>query len=273
MIVSNIYVHPLKSGSALAINVAVVEAKGLRFDRQWMLVDLNGKILTQLQSARIALIASRIEGDSIVFRVPGSSRELLLPTAADPSSDRQEVVQIFKTSSRTLDCGAKAAAFFSDYLRQPVRLVRQAEGAARSIDERFSRETDTVSFANDFPLLVCNRASLTALNAHFEKPVPMNRFRPNIVFECEAPWTEELWETITIGAVPFRTPRGCARCPLVGIDQDTAARSREPLATLARVRKVGNKVYFGQNAIPDQTGSIAVGDAIRVTAWAEALRG
>ena len=124
-----------------------------------------------------------------------------------------------------------------------------------------------MSFADGFPLLVTNDASLADLNARLPVPVGMDRFRTSVAVEGAEPWAEDGWAWLQIGTVLFAGTKDCARCAVTTVDQDTGVRSEdtEPLRTLARFRrKAGGRIIFGQNLIPRGLGRIAVGDAVRV---------
>lgn len=141
----------------------------------------------------------------------------------------------------------------------------------RPIDPEFARPGETVSFADGYPLLLTTLGSLDALNALIargdrpgEGPLPMNRFRPNVVIEGTAPWAEDDWSRIAVGEVTFRVAKMCGRCVVTTTDQSTAERGREPLRTLARHRRFGDKLVFGQNLVPESPGSVRVGDPVRL---------
>ena len=165
------------------------------------------------------------------------------------------------------DAGAEAAAWLSAALGRACRLVHMADPAeARRVDPDYADAEDRVSFADGFPVLVTNAASLADLNARLAVPVSMDRFRTNIAVSGAEAWAEDGWQQVRIGAVPFAGPKDCARCAVTTVDQDTGERSpeNEPVRTLAQFRrKAGGRIIFGQNLIPRGTGRIAVGDTVR----------
>jgi uncharacterized protein YcbX len=168
---------------------------------------------------------------------------------------------------------------------EPVRLVYLDDPTRRRPNPRYSRDGDLVSFADGYPLLVTTESSLAELNELIaagplaaEGPLPMRRFRPNVVVAGTEPWAEDGWRLLEIGDVAFRAVKGCDRCVLTTIDPDTAARGKEPIATLARSRRWDGKTWFGVNLIPDPpgpagsprtTGSIRVGDPVRILEQAD----
>jgi len=140
------------------------------------------------------------------------------------------------------------------------------DDAERVVDQRYSPPGSITSFADAYPFLMIGQASLEDLNSHMDAPLPMNRFRPNMVFTGGGPFEEDNMEHFTIAGIDFFGVKLCARCPIPTIDQETAKKGKEPLKTLSKYRQKNNKVYFGQNLVQKGDGIITVGDTIRVLA-------
>ncbi|MFE3826993.1 MOSC domain-containing protein [Streptomyces sp. NPDC059092] len=185
------------------------------------------------------------------------------------------VADIFGTKVESVPAGPAAREVdrrLSAYLGEEVRLVHLDDPATRRpVDPLFARPGETVSFADGFPLLVTTTASLDALNALIaqgdhpdEGPLPMDRFRPNLVVSGTEAWAEDGWRRLTVGEVAFRVAKPCGRCVITTTDQRTAERGREPLRTLGRHRRFDGKLVFGQNLIPGSTGTVRVGDPVTV---------
>lgn len=267
--VQSIHVHPVKAFQALSLREAVVEPWGLAGDRRWTLVDNGGKVVTQREQPRLALAAAEpLAGGGVRLSAPG--RAPLTVRVPDPAVTLP--VSVFGTEVEAVPAAAPAHAWCSAYLGTDVRLVHMDDPAVRRpVDPDYALPGETVSFADGFPLLVTTAASLDALNslmaegpnAH-EGPLPMNRFRPNVVVAGTEPWAEDHWSRISVGEVVFRAAKPSGRCVVTTTDQDTAVRGREPLHTLARHRRVGGKLLFGVNLVPLSPGTIAVGDPVRV---------
>ncbi len=267
--VQSIHVHPVKAFQALSLREAVVEPWGLAGDRRWALVDNGGKVVTQREQPRLALAAAEpLAGGGVRLSAPG--RAPLTVRVPDPAVTLP--VSVFGTEVEAVPAAAPAHAWCSAYLGTDVRLVHMDDPAVRRpVDPDYALPGETVSFADGFPLLVTTAASLDALNslmaegpnAH-EGPLPMNRFRPNVVVAGTEPWAEDHWSRISVGEVVFRAAKPSGRCVVTTTDQDTAVRGREPLHTLARHRRVGGKLLFGVNLVPLSPGAIAVGDPVRV---------
>ena len=260
--VASLHLYPLKGGRALQVESALVTPRGIEGDRRYMVVDPEGVFLSQRQVSRLALV--------IALPVPGGlrlgtfEREWLEVPLVEAEDAR--VVSLWGGTCVAIDQGDAAAAWLSDWLEQPCRLVWQPDSARRGVDQRYAvSEGDIVSFADGFPLLVCSSTSLADLNTHLGMPVPMNRFRPSLVVEGWAdPWYEDRVARLRAGEVELALVKQCARCVVTTVDQHTAVRGREPLRTLARVRRAKRGAMFGENAIPTAVGKVAVGDRVDV---------
>ncbi|MFI0808837.1 MOSC domain-containing protein [Streptomyces echinatus] len=267
--VQSIHVHPVKAFRAVSLREAVVEPWGLAGDRRWTLIDDGGKVVTQREQPRLALAAAEpLAGGGVRLSAPG--RAPLTVEVPDPAETLP--MTVFGTKVEAVLAAPDAHAWCSAYLGAEVRLVHMDDPAVRRpIDPEHALPGETVSFADGYPLLATTVASLDALNSQIaggrnahEGPLPMNRFRPNLVIAGTEPWAEDHWTRIAVGEVVFRVPKPCGRCVVTTTDQETAARGREPLQTLARHRRIDGKLLFGQNLVPLSPGTIRVGDPVRV---------
>jgi uncharacterized protein len=169
----------------------------------------------------------------------------------------------------------EGSAWLAAFLGRDARLVYMPEGALRRVSPARSRPGDVVSFADGYPLLLASEASLVDLGQRIASnggsPVPMTRFRPNVVVSGAPPWDEDTWSTLTLGQLSFRAPKLCDRCVITTIDPATGEAHNEPLRTLATFRRWASAsgsmgVWFGVNLVPDGEGTLAVGDPVVVTA-------
>ncbi|MCX4595610.1 MOSC domain-containing protein [Streptomyces sp. NBC_01549] len=265
----SIHVHPVKAFRALSPREAVVEPWGLAGDRRWVLIDDGGKVVTQRQQPRLALAAAELlPGGGIRLSAPG--REPLTVPVPQPAGTTP--LDLFGDKVEAVLADTAAHAWCSDYLGTEVRLLHMDDPATRRpVDPEYARPGETVSFADGYPLLVTTLASLDALNTWIargdradEGPLPMNRFRPNVVVAGTAAWAEDDWRRIAIGEVTFRVPKMCGRCVVTTTDQDTAQRGKEPLRTLGRHRRFGSQLVFGQNLVPESSGTVRIGDPVTV---------
>lgn len=171
---------------------------------------------------------------------------------------------VWKDECAVFDEGRDAAAWFSDYLGVAVRLVRLADENARPLGTTSAQPGDRVSFADAYPFLLISEASLDGLNRRLSLPLPMDRFRPNIVITgCDA-HAEDRWRHVRIGEIDFRVAKPCARCVITTTDQQTGEVGGEPLRTLATYRLEDGKILFGQNLVHVGRGTVGVGDSVVV---------
>ncbi|MEV7569635.1 MOSC domain-containing protein [Streptomyces tanashiensis] len=268
-VLRSVHVHPVKAMRALARAEAEVQPWGLADDRRWTVVDAAGKVVTQRRHPRMALAtAEPLPGGGVSLSAPGHpTLEVEVPRPSTIIT-----VEIFDKPVEAVPAGPAAAAWLSAYLESDVRLAHMdAPDHRRPVDPDYALPGETVSFADGYPLLVTTTASLDALNSLIaqgdhadEGPLPMNRFRPNLVVEGTGPWAEDGWTRLAVGEVTFRVARPCGRCVVTTTNQLTAERGKEPLRTLARHRKSDGRVIFGQNLVPEHTGTVRVGDAVKI---------
>lgn len=266
----SIHVHPIKAFRGLAPGEADVEPWGLAGDRRWALIDDGGKVVTQRRDPRVALAAAELlPGGGVRLSAPGMEPLEVpapRPVGTVPMTIFQDKVEAVPAED------AAAHAWCSDYLGADVRLVHMDDPATRRpVDPEYALDGETVSFADGFPLLLTTTASLDALNSLIaqgehadEGPLPMDRFRPNVVVSGTDAWAEDDWSRLAIGEVVFRVAKTCGRCVVTTTDQSTAARGREPLHTLGRHRRLGGKLVFGQNLVARSRGTIRVGDPVTI---------
>ncbi|MEV4233057.1 MOSC N-terminal beta barrel domain-containing protein [Streptomyces bobili] len=265
----SIHVHPVKAFRGQSPREAVVEPWGLAGDRRWALIDDGGKVVTQRQQPRLACAAAELlPGGGVRLSAPG-----LEPlTVSVPQPVGTVSLQMFHDKVEGVLADDAAHTWCSTYLGADVRLLHMDDPASRRpVDPDYGRPGETVTFADGYPLLVTSAASLDALNSLIargghaaEGPLPMNRFRPNLVVGGTQAWAEDGWSHLTIGEVAFRVAKTCGRCVVTTTDQSTAERGREPLHTLGRHRRLGGKLVFGQNLVPLSGGTVRIGDPVAI---------
>jgi MOSC domain-containing protein len=260
--VSALYRYPIKSCRGIAVTSAVLDRRGIAGDRRFMVVDASGDLLSQRELPRMSLVAPRLEGDTLTLDAPGMPTCTATIAAAGP---RRQVV-VWADRCAAIDQGDATADWLRTFLGTTCRLVRLADDAMRRVDPDFATgPEDEVSFADGFPLLLIGEASLADLNTRLATPLPMNRFRPNIVVRGSAAYAEDDWRAIHIGEIPAQAVKRCARCVTTTVDQATGEQGKEPLRTLAAYRRgPDGGVLFGQNVIHQRTGVLRVGDRLSV---------
>ncbi len=266
--------YPLKSARGLSLATAEAGSTGLLHDRRWMIVDANGRFVSQREDPRLGRIVPEIAGGSLRLTARGLSGtnvpELTLPLAPGNAPPRstgdgpRTSVTIWGDRIGAHGCGPEADAWISALLGPGHRLVAMPEDAVRPVDPDYAEVGDRVSFADGFPYLLTTTASLDELNRRAGTRLTMDRFRPNLVVDGGEPFDEDHWRRIRIGELVFRVAKPCARCVITTLDPDTQEAGPEPLRTLARFRARGSKVLFGQNLLPDGGGTLRVGAAVEV---------
>ena len=256
----SIFLYPFKSARGIALDRCAVEARGLVGDRRWMAVDATGKFLSQRTVPRLALLNARPVASGLALSADGFGE---IDVQADPAAERVEVT-VWSDTIGAVDCGDDAATWLGELLQVPCRVVWQPDDGIRAVDPTYALPGDHVSFADGFPLLLLTDASVRDLNARTSEPVPLERFRPNLVFSGAAAYEEDEWEVIRVGALLIDVVKPCSRCVVTTTDQQTGTRHREPLRTLAGYRRSGNDVFFAQNAVPRASGLLHRGDVLTI---------
>jgi uncharacterized protein YcbX len=236
---------------------AVVEERGLQYDRRWMLVDAQNHFLTQRKLAGMALLKVSITKEGLEVTAP-QMPALHVPCA--PQTAEVISVRVWDDTCRAIVVSNEASLWFSEALKMTCKLVYMPDDSLRTVDERYAKNNEIVSFADAYPFLLIGEASLADLNSSLSQPVSMNRFRPNLVINTTEPFAEDTWRSIRIGEATFHLVKPCARCILTTIDQQTGVAGKEPLKTLSSYRTFHNKVLFGQNVLGEQ----ALGKVIHV---------
>ncbi|MFQ5746330.1 MAG: MOSC domain-containing protein [Gemmatimonadota bacterium] len=258
---AGIFVHPVKSTRRIEVETAELDECGLVLDRRWMLADPEGRAVTQRERPALARVRTRVAGDRIVVSAP-DREDLVLPARPVPGGEVRVEVWDDRFSARLVE--GPGSAWFSEHLGTPCRLVWMSDDLVRPVDARHGRDGDRVAFTDGYPLLLIGRASLDDLNSRLDVPVPMDRFRPNLVVEGSEPFAEDGWARVRIGQATFRVAKSCARCSVTTIDQATGEKGPEPLRTLATYRKRNGKVLFGQYLLHDAPGWLRTGDPVDV---------
>jgi uncharacterized protein YcbX len=236
-----------------------------------MMVDSDGVGITQRESPRLTQLTVRERPGGLELSAPG-----LPPLSVDePADGPKQFVRVFKSK---IEVPARVAetAWSSAFLGRDARLVWQADPTGRPIESHAAPE-DRVSFADGFPILLANESSLAAVNDWLveagEEPVPMTRFRPNVVITGADAWAEDAWlgQRLRLGEVTFRAAKSCARCVVTTIDQESGEKGRQPLRILGRHRRFGDRLLFAINLVPEQpempggqAGHLRVGDPVSV---------
>jgi uncharacterized protein len=261
MRVTSLHTYPIKGCYRVDARSVPVEPWGLAGDRRWLIVTAGaGKALTQRELPHLTQIRPAPTAEGVTLRTQGKDA---LDVAAPAGGERVEV-EIWRNRVKVARAGVDADAWLSAVLGRDVWLVYLDDPTQRAIEPGYGEPDDRVNLADGYPLLLANEASLEALNGWMDEPLPMTRFRPNVVVAGFPAWAEDDWigGRVRIGAVTFRVPKPCDRCVVTTTDQETGEKGREPLFALGKHRRIGGGLMFAVNLIPDGRGLIAVGDPV-----------
>lgn len=298
MHISELNIYPIKSLKGISVDSAVIERRGLEFDRRWMLTSADGQFLTQREFPKMATVGVEIRDSGLLVTADGITA-MVVPF--EPATGDEVTVEVWGTTSEAVRYGDGVNQWFSQVLGAEVKLHYMPDSAGRDITERFNHGKDQVSFADGYPQLVISEASLADLNERLRRsadtpvgsserteesdksvgaPLLMNRFRPNIVVQGSEAFAEDDWKVMKFGDSVFRSTKPCARCVMTTVDQAKGEfTGKEPLKTLATYRLAKDiipdryelfgmsptAVCFGQNLIAESIGStINVGDKVEV---------
>lgn len=257
---SQINVYPVKSCRGLSLSESKIGLTGFLHDREWLVVNQSGQFVTQRQIPKMALIKPIILPSGVKLEAPG-----LKPIEVPIIEGVSGRVEIWESVCQAVDQGPAISHWLSQFLGQESHLVRMAPDFKRKVKEKYQvTGEEVVDFADGFPFLLISQSSLDDLNSKLKNPVPMNRFRPNLVVEGGNPFQEDGWKKVKVGGVLFRVAKPCARCEITTVDQDTGEKGIEPLETLGLYRTAAKGVMFGQNLIAESLGTVKVGDPVEV---------
>ncbi len=262
---SEIYIYPVKSLGGIALSKANITDRGLENDRRFMLVDENGRFLSQREFPVLAIFQTAITHNNLVI-TNRKTDENLTVNLNKPTTSNAIKVTVWDDEVESLEVSNEATQWFTEALGSTTRLVYMPDESHRKTDANYSLKGDEItSFSDGYPILIAGQSSLDDLNNRLASKVNINRFRPNLVFTGGEAFEEDAWHEFAVGDVRFFGVKPCARCIMTTIDQATGEKSgKEPLLTLNKFRKAGNKILFGQNVLISQLGAIAVGDSIEV---------
>jgi uncharacterized protein len=261
MHLQDIYIYPIKSLGGIRLDESDTEARGLRYDRRWMLADKQGTFLTQRTLPAMALLKVEVTASGLrVHHTQDPENRILIPF--EPKTGTMLPVKIWQDVVTGQLADPDASRWFSESLKRECDLIYMPPSTRRAVDPAYAVNEDPVSFADGMPFLLISQASLDDLNIRLTDPVPMSRFRPNLVIAGCGPFEEDTWDEIAVGETVFKIVKPCARCIVTTIDQDTGIQGKEPLKTLSGYRKVGNKVLFGQNMVLVRGTRISAGSEV-----------
>jgi uncharacterized protein len=276
MKISEINIYPIKSLGGITLNEAIVEQRGLQYDRRRMLTDKNGKFLTQREFPKMSTISISLAENGLQVSADKFD-DLIVPFEIEGESVK---VEVWQSNCEAILSDSHINQWFSEVLQTNCNLAYMPDDSRREINPMFAVSNDIVSFADGYPFLIIGENSLADLNSRLETQIPMNRFRPNFVVSTSDAFAEDNWKKLKIGETIFRSTKPCARCVMTTIEQkDGVFTGKEPLRTLAKYRLAKqvfpstyadldlseNAVLFGQNLVAENFGkTVKVGDIVEI---------
>jgi len=263
--ISQINVYPVKGLKGIALENARCTDRGIENDRRWMVVDAQGRFLSQREHPKMATVWTDLTADSLALSVPDEDG-VEVPLVPPPAPRMR--VQVWNSVVDAVPASREADWWLSNYLGLPCRLVYMPEDSERFSNDKYAGEGKRVGFADGYAFLITGESSLADLNARLQsrghQALPMNRFRPNLVASGAAPWAEDGWGDIRIGTAAFRGVKPCGRCQVTTTDQATGeVMGPEPLATLSTFRDSTEfGVMFGMNLVSVKPGEVRLGDEV-----------
>ena len=262
--ISELYVYPIKSLPGIPVKDVVVTKRGFEYDRRWMLIDQNNRFISQREAPEMSQFKVSFVHDGLLVTHKTKSGSVTVPFSSSPNTNQLSVT-IWDDTCMAVPVRPEEDQWFTGVLGINCRLVYMPDESRRAVDEKYAIDNDITSFSDAYPFLMIGQASLDDLNNRLTDSLPMNRFRPNIVFTGGEPFEEDLIGSFKIGNVTFFGVKLCARCTIVTINQENAVKGKEPTKTLASYRSKNNKIYFGQNLLHKGEGIVSVGDQLIVT--------
>ncbi len=264
---SQIFVYPVKSLGGISLKESKVSDRGLKYDRRWMIIDLNGNFISQRTKPEMALITTDISNDKIILRHKITSEQIEF--GINETTSKRIKAKVWNDEVDVVHVNSDIDEWLGNNLNIRCRLVFMPDDSIRFVDNNFARNNEITSLSDGYPFLLIGQSSLDDLNTKLKNKIGFERFRPNLVFSGGVPFEEDKWESFEINEIKFYPVKPCSRCVIITTNQNTAERDDEPLKVLSEYRKFNNKVMFGQNVIHKGSGLLKVGDEIQVINYKE----
>lgn len=269
--ISEIIIYPIKSLKGLSVQSAELTNRGLKHDRRWMLIDSQNHFLTQRELPEMALIEVSILDDGLEVKSARIVDSLFIPCKKEGSlkvenSENSSTIEtwVFEDRVKVELCNQNAHLWFSKVLGINCRLVYLPDYSRRELSSKYSSTGEINNLSDSMPILLTSNSSLALLNEWLESPIPMNRFRPNLIISGGSAFEEDDYKQVHIGELSFKVAKPCARCTITTIDQATGLSSKEPLKTLSKFRSFDHKVLFGIYLKVGSQGEIQVGNSLQI---------
>ncbi|WP_148862972.1 MOSC domain-containing protein [Marinobacter fonticola] len=254
--IEQLFFYPVKSLHGVALDAMTLDAFGPAGDRRWMIVDDEGRFVTQREQPRLAQVNATLTPSGLHISIPGEAPEKVV------ASDETRRVLVWRDWVKAQPAQPGPSEKLSAWLGKAVQFVYMPESTLRPVDNTYVDDERRVSFADGFPFLITHTMSLESLSSRIGEPVDMRRFRPNIVVSGGEAFEEDRWAALSLGSLRFRLVKPCTRCVMTTVHPDEGVRSDnlQPLRELGRFRRTPDGVVFGVNAVHDALGELRVGD-------------
>lgn len=256
------FVYPIKSMRAVEVSALQLDERGIVGDRRWMVVDAQGKFISQRTVPALARLQPSLMSGGV--RIDDGANVIAVPWPE--SGGMRRSVTVWQHQLDALDGGDEVASWLTGRLHVECRLVAFPHDAHRAVNPQYAASAQT-TFTDGYPMLWVNEASLDALNESLPAPLPMNRFRPNVVVRDSAAWKEDGWNKLHADGLVYEAVKPCARCAVITVDQTTAEKPQgsAPLSSLVQTHSLPEYgPVFGMNVVPRGVGVLHVGAAVRV---------
>lgn len=261
--ISQLNIYPVKSLGGISKQTVQLCNTGFEYDRRWMLVDENNLFLSQRTHPQMVLLhTSQNDNGFTVSKYNDENLSIIIPYVTE--ARKKLKVTVWEDICSAIEVSNEHNEWFSDMLHFKCKLVYMPDDAVRLVDKRYAVNNEITSFSDGYPILMIGEATLEHLNNKLKDGLPMNRFRPNMVFTGGYAHIEDEMEKFSINEINFRGVKPCSRCVMTTINQQNAEKGKEPLTTLSTYRMKDNKIYFGQNVLHQQNGIMNVGDTINI---------
>jgi uncharacterized protein len=264
LILSKLFVYPIKSCAGFETTEAEVTDRGLKYDRRWMLTSPDGTFLTLREFPKMALLQATIDHNNLIIKNLETNSSLTV--SIENYSENTILSTIWNAQVTLHTYSNQVNSWFSEQLGAEVILGYMTDSNTRIVDTTsgYKPAGKLTSMADAYPFLLLSEESLNDLNSRMDIPQSILRFRPNLVIKGDAAYVEDTITIFKINDVLFEGLENCARCGIPNVDPSTGILDpkKEPLRTLSKYRLRNKNIEFGRNVVHTGVGKIAVGDSI-----------
>lgn len=256
--VTELWIYPVKSFPGIAVSSITFDQAGPVDDRRWMLVDANGRFISQRATPALALF--KVETDHDGYRVTAPDGDAVVLPRANEEGQHLEV-SVWKDTFQAREVSAELSAWFTAKLDRTVHLVHTGRVSPRRIPDAATSDDERVGFADGYPLLVCNQSSLDRVNRETGLQLGLNRFRPNLVISDVLADAELELGTLRFGEGQVDLLKTCVRCNIPAIDPATAVYDKSVAAAIKASCQWQGQAVFGVNGVARKLSVVRVGDS------------